>query len=109
MITFSAPNEINSLARFTERTPPPVRTFPLRRSFFNNGVFTVSPFGFVFPKAASKSITATSPYLLKSLIKESESSLSITGSFPFFNWTTCPPFKSIEEITIMKKYTKFYK
>ena len=85
IITFSAPREINSRARFTERTPPPVRTFPLRKRLFKSGVFTVSPFGFVFPIAASRSITATSPYLSNSFIRASASSRCRTSSFPFFN------------------------
>ena len=61
MITFSAPREISSLARFTVLTPPPVLTFPLRRRLFKRFVFTVFPFASTWPIAASRSITATSP------------------------------------------------
>ena len=104
MITFSAPREISSFARLTEWIPPPVLTLPFLRRLFKSGVFIVSPFGFVWPIAASKSITATSPYLLNSFMRASASSLLRTSSFPFFNWTTWPSLRSIELITIMKVF-----
>ena len=84
-MTFSAPSEISSFARLTERTPPPVRTFPLRKRLFNKAVFGVSPFSFMFPSAASRSITATSPYKSKSLIRASASVRSSIFSLPFFS------------------------
>ncbi len=73
-ITFSAPRLISSRAFFTLRIPPPTRTFPLRRICFKSSVFFVLPFSSVLRRAWSKSITATSPYLLKSEIKASASS-----------------------------------
>ena len=112
IITFSAPRLINSFARFTVRIPPPVRTFPLWRRLFNKGVFTVLPFASTFPKAASKSITATSPYKSNWEIRASASSRCKTSSFQFFNWTTCPFFKSIDDITIsisLPNLQSFYK
>ena len=88
IITFSAPKETNSLAFFISLMPPPTRTLPLRKIDFSNCVFAVFPLLSVFRKAASRSITATSPYLLKSAIKSLASSLCKTRSLPFFNCTT---------------------
>ncbi len=55
-ITFSAPRETSSFARFTSRMPPPTRTFPRRSSFFTIPEFTVMPGLLVFPRAASRSM-----------------------------------------------------
>ena len=89
IITFSAPREINSFACFTVLIPPPTRTFPFRKSDFKSSVFTVEDFPFssvwIFPSAASKSITAVSPYLLNSLIIWSAFVRSRTLSFPFLS------------------------
>ena len=85
IITFSAPRLTSSRARFTVRIPPPVRTFPRWRSDFKRWVFTVFPFASTFPSAASRSITATSPYMSNWLISASASSRCKTSSLPFLS------------------------
>ena len=88
MITFSAPKEINSFARFTVRMPPPARILPLRKRLASSAELGVCPLSgpsSVWVKAASKSITAVSPYILNSAAKESASVRESTGSFPFLS------------------------
>jgi len=85
MMTFSAPREISSRAFFTSRMPPPTRTLPFLSKDFKSAVLAVLPFSSVWRSAASRSMMATSPYLLKSAMRLSASSRCSIKSLPFLS------------------------